>query len=250
MHARIVLGTLLLALSSCGEADNEGRRVAGLAEDVLRQGSQCETPILAKPEYGHLRTKAALGFDDGKPRMPTRAQLGDPEPINDEDVGASLDWYAETEDCGRAEIERLGQIDPELAMLYARVMQDRAVVVADIVKRRPTYGELNAWIARDKQSEEIAKTQTLHNIDFRLQARFAKLEPQPVAAAPSSLTGDVAPGRATTATTAVSTLASRQVALAQLQQNYAAATPAYRAAAPVTLTSCQWLGPTWTCQQF
>lgn len=245
---RWALVALLLTLSSCSDADMELRRIAALMQDALRQSVACETAILSRPRYGHLRSKLALGFEDGKPSMPTPGQLGDAEAISEDDIGAGLDWYAETEPCGRADIERMGQIDPELAMVRAQVMQDRATLVADMVKRRPSYGEINARLASFKQSEEVAATQVLHNIDFRLEAHIPGA-PQP-APAFSSSTGDATSGRATMAVSAVSTLAARQLALAQTQQNYAAATPSYHAAAPITLTSCQWLGPTWTCQQF
>jgi hypothetical protein len=234
-----------MGITSCvtTPAEREAGRIQTLANDNFKQSKECRVAIQEKLEYANLYQKFGVTILS----LPTSAQLEDDTKVTDEAIALGFDWYAEIENCDRADIERLGRIDPELGMIATNMSQRETEIVAMIVKSHPTYGEINKKILQIKNNYRAALAQWNQKLKVRLQQeQQQELEVRQEYLAEI---GTVTEAVGNVALAGVAVLAHNQKLLAQLQLNYAAANPSYVPANLITVTNCRVTHRMWACVQ-
>jgi hypothetical protein len=236
---RLPIAALLLLCACVTSAENEAARITIEMRDSGQQAAACLAPIWANPRYSHLYSKVAVGFKNGALRVPSAAELSDPEAVTDDDIAAILDWYSEIEPCARASIEREGRIAPELGISEIHDLDQNAASLDKVVRERPTYGTINAMVIARRQRRQAEIQQAMQGIRARLQAQYQD----------EMRAHEALQLLAVEAIDAIAILATRQMALEHAQRTYAAAHPSYRPVARITTTTCEGFGGLWSCRQ-
>lgn len=238
----VLIGSVLL-VGGCTSVDRERLHVLSLARHGAAEARACMAAIEAKPRYARMYEKLAVAIGDD----PSDRQLDDSERPTDSDIALGLAWYAEAEGCQRLTIEWEGRIDPDLAVIGAEQASETTRMVMEIVKARPSFGEMNHQILalRERQKAAVQQWAATLRRKLALEAAQEEHEKQRLTAA----VGFVADTAVTTLKASLLILVARQQAVIAAQQAYATQAPSY-VAAPITTTQCHWAGNLWMCTQF
>ena len=232
---------LIFMLMGCETAaQREADRIITLAQEGMKQSAACHAPIEHNPRYARIYAKFGVGEE-----LPTRAQLADRETITDDDVALGFDWYAEFERCERADIERLGRIDPQLGIWATNVIRVKTQLVAEIANSRPSYREINQKILTLREAERAAGRTWGYGLANRLRAAHQQelAEREQEQQAFMAEVGAVTEGVAKVLLASVALLAEQQALLGRAQAHYATTHPTYVPARQITQTRCDYVPP-------
>jgi TonB family protein len=247
------IGTVViaLALTACAtQAQQEMGQIAQQMKDLTAQNQACLAPIEANPRYARVYEKLGVATSRDPGRMPSAAQLGDPEVIPGDDIAVGLEWYAEGQACEAPGVQAFGRIDPEFEIFFADVHAEIADLINDIVsKRLTTYGQVNGRLLNLKQRERAVVTEIATNLKARLQAEHQEelAQQQETAEELVSAFGQIAVALATRGHASVNRLASREAALERAQESYARLHPRYVVVHRVRAIHCDSIGRSLQC---
>jgi len=237
----LILVVAILAACSTA-AEREAQRIGAAVRDAVKQDEACRAPVKSDPHYARVYEKFGVA-----PGFPSQTQLMDNEVISDADIALALDWYVKIQLCNVKEIELLGRIDPQLAILQIKGNEDTTRIAAAVATPPQTYAEINRSIYNLRARTRDAVAAWGRGVVGRLQAE----QQQELKARQQFLSeiGDVTEAMARAALVAVAALAEAQVALRYAQRNYGSAHPGYAPTYQIKTTRCQWIFSIWTCTE-
>ena len=252
MPNRLFILLLLFALTGCTSIDvmKEEYHILSQAKDVGKQYNDCIRPIKALPQYAFLYEKMAL--DSKKPI--TEAELADPETISAANVTLLMDLFSKYQVCDQQLVESAAQLDPDVGAFFVRVLTEEVAFYRDVLATRPTYGDINTRIKHSQEINRAGAKQLGSQFAIKTDIRLKKLKAEQDAAAEAnkqqllSIVATATDVASNVFLVAVEVLAVNQMALAQAQQQYVVANPAYH---PITITQthCNVYGATLSCRQ-
>lgn len=92
-------------------------RILKLTRDMSISAEACRSSIQANKKFAHLYEKLSIAYGED----PSEIKLKDENAITDSDVSLGLDWYSEWQYCMASQVEAMGRIDPEMAIIGTRV---------------------------------------------------------------------------------------------------------------------------------
>jgi len=246
MNRFLVLALICTILSGCAatRTQHKKNKLVSLVSSLNRNAFACRLPIRAKLKY--IRIYEKLGVDPKSD--PTYKQLSDNTIIIDSDIQLGLDWYGEMQYCLSNDIQRMGRIDPELAIIRINGLKQITELVDNIVSSPQTYGAINQRVQVFRESQGASFRSWFKSLDLRLQA----MERQELLETRRKFLADVGQIAISFVELTLSTvvaLSEAQANIARSQEIYAASHPTY-ISNPIITTNCNWLGGYLTCQSF
>jgi|GEM_PF-2966600 len=215
-----------------------------LTRDMSISAEACRSPIQANKKFTHMYEKLSIAYGE----MPTENKLKDEEVITDYDVALGLDWYSEWQYCMASQVEAMGKIDPEMAIIGTGVIKKQVALINEIVTTRPTFGHINRKILDMRNALKTDMSHWSEKLDRRLNA----MQSQELAESGEAFFSEVGRVSKTLAMVLLETvgeLAQMELLLAQSAAQYAATHPSY-VLNPIVTTKCSWFMDQLTCRSF
>lgn len=239
----LIFAITLLGCSTL-KVKTEKMRILMLSRDYLNSSKACRAPIESNNKFSRIYEKFGVKFGD----MPTEKQLVDDEVILESDISLGLDWYSEWQYCMANQIEEMGKIDPQMAIVGTRAMKKQVELIKNIVDDRPTYGFINKNIFDMKTAFKYELNQWANDLDKRL-SDMDKEESIASGEVFISEIGNVSKKLAIALLETVGDLAEMELLLAQSAENYSATHPTYFVS-PIVTTKCRWFMSTLSCHSY
>jgi hypothetical protein len=219
-------------LAGCAtQAQIEAGKIVSTAREASDRTKACLSSTETKLQYARVYEKLGVAMAGDLTRMPSQAQMADPERISDDDIALGLRWYAETQECARTAIESFAAIDPELQTMYADSVRETTEIIDEIVTTKPTYGHVNQRLFSLKLHQKEAATQWAQN----LRARLVEKHQQELE------------DRQQKVTAALNSLANSQVRLSRSQIRFAATHPNYALGNIIKALNCNTIARAIVC---
>jgi hypothetical protein len=222
----------------------EKMRILMLTRDMSISAQACRSPIQANKKFAHLYEKLSIAYGE----HPSEKKLKNESAITDSDVSLGLDWYSEWQYCMASQVEAMGRIDPEMAIIGTRAIKKQIELVNEIVTVRPTYGHINRRILDIRIIFKDEMKLWADNLEHRLSVMENKERAESGEAFFSEV-GKISKGVAMAFLETVAELAEMEILLAQSAASYAAAHPTY-VVNPILTTKCSWFMDQLTCRSF
>jgi len=150
--------------------------------------------------------------------------------------------------CLSNDIQRMGRIDPELAIIRINGLKQITELVNDIVSSPQTYGAINQRVQVFRTSQGSSFKSWFKSLDSRLKT----MERQELLETRRKFLADVGQIAISFVELTLSTvvaLSEAQANIARSQEIYATLHPTYISNSIIT-TNCNWLGDYLTCQSY